>query len=99
MKSKRRNERSIAKKITLALRLLQSLEQMELSKHEAFDVQLSKGLLLGIIEYSGYRPKYHWLFGIRLLKASTEKSDKVISIKDQHCETGNKNQCQPQPRG
>ena len=93
MKRNNSSECSTVKKIALALRLLQSLEQIELSKHEAFEVQLSKGLLLGIIEYSGYRPKYHWLFGIRLLKAPTEKSDRVISIKDQHYETGNKNKC------
>ena len=60
------------KKIALALRLLQSLEDMELSKHDAFEVQLAKGLLMGMIEYSGYRAKYHWLFGIRLLKVPTD---------------------------
>ncbi|MEJ5995593.1 hypothetical protein WG904_14280 [Pedobacter sp. Du54] len=69
MKSKNRNERRKLKKIAQALRLLQSLEEMELSKNDAFEVQLAKGLLMGIIEYSGYRAKYHWLFGIRLLKA------------------------------
>jgi len=72
MKKKNRNERPVLKKIALALRLLQSLENMNLSKHDAFEVQLAKGLLMGIIEYSGYRAKYYWLFGIRLLKVPTE---------------------------
>ncbi|RZJ75161.1 MAG: hypothetical protein EOO45_06475 [Flavobacterium sp.] len=69
MKRKNRNERRVLKKIAQALRLLQSLEKMELSKNDAFEVQLAKGLLMGIIEFSGYRTKYHWLFGIRLLTA------------------------------
>ena len=69
MKRKNRNERRVLKKIAHALRLLQSLEKMELSKHDAFELQLTKGLVMGIIEFSGYRTKYHWLFGIRLLKA------------------------------
>jgi hypothetical protein len=72
MKPKNRNERRVVKRIALALRLLQSLEEMALSKNDAFEVQLAKGLLMGIIEYSGYRAKYHWLFGIRLLKVSTD---------------------------
>lgn len=72
MKRKNRNERRILKKIAKALRLLQSLEEMALSKNDAFEVQLAKGLLMGIIEYSGYRTKYHWLFGIRLLKLPTD---------------------------
>ncbi|MDN3588142.1 hypothetical protein QWY86_15770 [Pedobacter aquatilis] len=67
-------ERSITKKINLALRLLQSLEEMELSKNDAFEVQIAKGLLMGIIKYSGYKAKYHWLFGIRLLKVPAPKS-------------------------
>lgn len=71
MKRKNRNERQTLKKIALALRLLQSLEKMELSKNDAFEAQLAKGLLMGIIEYSGYRAKYHWLFGVRLLKVPT----------------------------
>ena len=71
MKRKNTNERPVLKKIAQALRLLQSLEEMELSKNGAFEVQLAKGLLMGIIEYSGYRAKYHWLFGLRLLKAPT----------------------------
>lgn len=61
--------RHVMKKISQALRLVQSLEKMELSKHHAFEVQVSKGLLLGLIAYGGYRSKYHWLFGLRLLKA------------------------------
>ena len=72
MKKKNSNERREVKEIALALRLLQSLEEMELSKHDAFELQLAKGLLMGIIEYSGYRAKYHWLFGIRLLKVPTD---------------------------
>jgi hypothetical protein len=72
MKRKNRNKRRVVKKIALALRLLQSLEDMELSKHDAFEVQLAKGLLMGIIKFSGYRAKYHWLFGIRLLKVPTD---------------------------
>jgi len=74
MKRKNSNERRVVKKIALALRLLQSLEEMELSKNDAFEVQLAKGLLMGIIEYGGYRAKYHWLFGIRLLKAPTPQT-------------------------
>lgn len=73
MKRKNRNERRVLKKIAQALRLLQSLEKMELSKNDAFEVQLAKGLLMGIIDFSGYRAKYHWLFGIRLLKVPTDK--------------------------
>ena len=69
MKSKDRYESQVLKKIAQALRLLQSLEKMELSKNDAFELQLTKGLLMGIIEFSGYRAKYHWLFGIRLLKS------------------------------
>jgi len=69
MKKSNTKERRVIKKIAQALRLLQSLEKMELSKNDAFEVQLAKGLLMGIIEYSGHRAKYHWLFGIRLLKA------------------------------
>lgn len=66
-------------KIAQALRILQSLEKMELSKNDAFEVQLAKGLLMGIIELSGYRAKYHWLFGLRLLKApDTIKYDREI---------------------
>ena len=72
MKRKNGNERCVVKKIAQALRLLQSLEDMELAKNDAFEVQLAKGLLMGIIEYSGYRAKYHWLFGLRLLKVPTE---------------------------
>lgn len=72
MKRKNSSERSTVKKIAQALRLLQSLEEMALSKNDAFEVQLAKGLLMGIIEYSGYRAKYHWLFGIRLLKVPTD---------------------------
>lgn len=71
MKRKNRNERRVLKKIAQALRLLQSLEKMELSKHDAFELPLTKGLLMGIIDYCGYRTKYHWLFGIRLLKVPT----------------------------
>lgn len=71
MKRKNSSERSTLKKIAQALRLLQSLEEMALSKNDAFEIQLAKGLLMGIIEYSGYRAKYHWLFGIRLLKLPT----------------------------
>ncbi|MFC3562653.1 hypothetical protein [Pedobacter jamesrossensis] len=71
MKRKNRNERQNLEKIAQALRLLQSLEEMELSKSDAFEVQLTKGLLMGTIELSGYRAKYHWLFGLRLLKAPT----------------------------
>lgn len=73
MKRKNTNEHRVLKKIAQALRLLQSLEEMELSKNAAFEVQLAKGLLMGIIEFSGYRAKYHWLFGIRLLKVPTDK--------------------------
>ena len=72
MKRTNRNERRVLKKIAEALRLLQSLEKMELSKNDAFEVQLAKRLLMGIIEYSGYSAKYHWLFGIRLLKVPTD---------------------------
>lgn len=71
----------MVKKIALALRILQGLEQMQLSKNEAFEVQLSKGLLLGIIEYSGHRAKYHWLFGLRLLKVPTAEPYRSITIK------------------
>lgn len=71
MKKKCKNERLVAKKIAQALRLLQSLEDMELPKHDAFELQLTKGLLMAIIEYSGHRTKYHWLFGLRLLKVPT----------------------------
>jgi hypothetical protein len=73
MKRKNTKELRVLKKIAQALRLLQSLEEMELSKNAAFEVQLAKGLLMGIIEFSGYRGKYHWLFGIRLLKVPTDK--------------------------
>lgn len=72
MKKKCKNERGVVRKIAQALRLLQSLEDMELSKNDAFEVQLAKGLLMGMIEYGGYRAKYHWLFGIRLLKVPTD---------------------------
>jgi len=72
MKKNKRNERQVLNKIAQALRLLQSLEEMQLSKNDAFELQLAKGLLMGIIEYSGYRAKYHWLFGIRLLKVPTK---------------------------
>jgi len=74
MKRKNSDERRILKKIAQALRLLQSLEEMELCKNDAFEVQLAKGLLMGIIEYSGYRAKYHWLFGLRLLKVPTPQT-------------------------
>ena len=74
MKRKNTNERPVLKKIAQALSLLQSLEEMELSKNGAFEVQLAKGLLMGIIEYSGYRAKYHWLFGLRLLKVPTPQT-------------------------
>ncbi|RYY53137.1 MAG: hypothetical protein EOO05_21345 [Chitinophagaceae bacterium] len=74
MKNRKMNERRVVKKIAQALRLLQSLEQMQLAKNDAFELQLTKGLLMGIIECSGYRPKYHWLFGIRLLKAPAATS-------------------------
>jgi len=66
-------DRHVVKKIGQALRLVQSLEKMELSEHHAFEVQVSKGLLLGIIAYGGYRSKYHWLFGLRLLKAPASR--------------------------
>jgi len=72
MKKKNSDERQVLKKIAQALRLLQSLEEMALSKNDAFEVQLAKGLLMGIVEYSGYRARYHWLFGIRLLKVPTD---------------------------
>lgn len=73
MKSNNSNQREVLKKIAQALRLMQSLEQIELPKQDALEVQLAKGLLMGIIEYSGHRPKYHWLFGLRLLKAPGPK--------------------------
>lgn len=75
MKRKNANERRALKKIAQALRLLQGLEEMALSKNDAFEIQLVKGLLMGIIEYSGYRAKYHWLFGLKLLKAPAAASN------------------------
>lgn len=77
MKRKNWNERQRVKEIAQALRLLDSLENMELSAHDAFEVQLTKGLLMGIIELGGYRPKYHWLFGVRLLRAPAKKVQEV----------------------
>ncbi|TCD08577.1 hypothetical protein EZ449_12105 [Pedobacter frigidisoli] len=74
MKSNNRNNRLVIGKISQVLRLLQSLENMELSKNDAFEVQIAKGLLMAIIEYSGYRTKYHWLFGIRLLRVPAQKN-------------------------
>ena len=75
MKDRIINEQRVVKKIAQALRLLQSLEEMPLCKHHAFELQLTKGFLLGIIEFGGHRRRYHWLFGIRLLKspAATNK--------------------------
>jgi len=87
MKLQNSKPSSIERKIALALRLLQSLEEMELAKKDALEVQLAKGLLMGIIAYGGYRAKYHWLFGIRLLRAP--KDPPKENIKDQHNDTRN----------
>ncbi|TCC88552.1 hypothetical protein EZ428_18090 [Pedobacter frigiditerrae] len=81
MKNKKGNERRVVKKIAQVLRLLDSLEKMELPKHDAFEVQLTKGLLMGIIEYAGFRSKYHWLFGIRLLRAPSKETQRTITLK------------------
>ncbi|RZM05036.1 MAG: hypothetical protein EOO88_55485 [Pedobacter sp.] len=59
MKKKNVIERRVVKRIAQALRLLPGLEEIELSRNDAFEVQPSNGLLIVIIEYSGYEAKYH----------------------------------------
>ncbi len=53
-------ERCLVKRIAQALRLLPGLEEIELSRNDAFEVQPSNGLLIVIIKYCGYEAKYHW---------------------------------------